>query len=705
MSSLNSIMSIASSGLQTAQTQLRTISDNVANVDTAGYVRKVANQTAQVTAGQGSGVGLQNIQNVTDQFLQAASLGSSADTGKAGILSNILDQAQSLFGDPNASGSYFSTLNNVFSSFSSLAANPTTAGRAQALAQVSTFLNQSSSLSTSLSQLSTQVDQRMQTDVSQVNTLLGQIDALNTEISRAAAGGGDVTGSQNQQSQLVDTLSSLMDVKVAANATGGMVVRASDGTALAGDGTGPATVSYDGSGPTGQLSVTNGAGTLTLPLGGRLSSGELRGLLDLRNTELPSVQGQLSELVSGVIDQLNAIHNAYSAVPPPSTMTGSNTGLDATGAVSGFTGKTTIAEVNQTTGVLDHRIDIDFDAGALSVDGGAATSFTPATFVSALNSAMGGGSASFANGALTLNAPAGDGVAIQDNAATPASNGGKGFSDYFGLNDLISSTGLSNYNTGLSSTDASGFPAGQTIKFRITDANGTPVQDVTVTTPAGTTMASLVGAMNASPNGVGAYGAFTLDANGALSFTPVAGSGLSLSVVQDNTANTGTGASISQLFGIGDTVRNSRASAYSVKSSLVSAPSGLALAKLNLSASAGTAVLAAADSSGADALGQAGLAVHSFNAAGGLAASTTSLSDYAATISASIARKSANADAASTQAQAVSTEATSRRSSYEGVNLDDELVKLTTYQQSYNASARMIQAAKDMYDTLLGMVN
>ena len=56
-----------------------------------------------------------------------------------------------------------------------------------------------------------------------------------------------------------------------------------------------------------------------------------------------------------------------------------------------------------------------------------------------------------------------------------------------------------------------------------------------------------------------------------------------------------------------------------------------------------------------------------------------------------------------TAAEALNTEAKSRRSSYEGVNLDEELVKLTTYQQAFNASARMIQAAKDMYDVLLGM--
>jgi len=29
---------------------------------------------------------------------------------------------------------------------------------------------------------------------------------------------------------------------------------------------------------------------------------------------------------------------------------------------------------------------------------------------------------------------------------------------------------------------------------------------------------------------------------------------------------------------------------------------------------------------------------------------------------------------------------------------------MTTYQQAFNASARLIQATQDMYDTLLGMV-
>jgi flagellar hook-associated protein 1 FlgK len=64
----------------------------------------------------------------------------------------------------------------------------------------------------------------------------------------------------------------------------------------------------------------------------------------------------------------------------------------------------------------------------------------------------------------------------------------------------------------------------------------------------------------------------------------------------------------------------------------------------------------------------------------------------------------ANAKTDQQSSEALLTEATNRRSSTEGVNLDEELVNLTTYQQAYAASGRLVQAAKDMFDVLLNMV-
>jgi flagellar hook-associated protein 1 len=47
---------------------------------------------------------------------------------------------------------------------------------------------------------------------------------------------------------------------------------------------------------------------------------------------------------------------------------------------------------------------------------------------------------------------------------------------------------------------------------------------------------------------------------------------------------------------------------------------------------------------------------------------------------------------------------TKQRDDYQGVNLDEELGNLVIYQNSYNASARLITTARDMYDTLLSLV-
>jgi flagellar hook-associated protein 1 FlgK len=81
-----------------------------------------------------------------------------------------------------------------------------------------------------------------------------------------------------------------------------------------------------------------------------------------------------------------------------------------------------------------------------------------------------------------------------------------------------------------------------------------------------------------------------------------------------------------------------------------------------------------------------------------------SVSRYAADFSGAIARKANTAESRKDSAEAVSAEVDSQRQSEEGVNLDEELINLTTYQQAFNASARLIQAAKDMYDVLTDLV-
>jgi flagellar hook-associated protein 1 FlgK len=702
--SLNSILGTASTGLYAAQTGINAVSDNVANVDTAGYARKVVNQVTSAQDGLGLGVSVAGVTRAANQYLQNASLNAAAKVGETGAVSNLLGQAQALFGDPSGPNNLFSSLNTVFGDFTAAANDPANSlNNIQTVNDAMQFLDQAQSISNQLVQLGAQADSQISSDVSQANQILAQISKLNISITQATAMGADATDAENAQSALINQLSSLIDVKVATTSSGAVTLSTTSGVSLVGQG-GAATLGYTASAANSQVTITQpGVNESVNNLD--LASGEIKGLLNLRNTLLPGVLDQLSEYVSGAVYAINAAHNASSAVPPPQTLTGTATGVDLQTAVAGFSGKTNVAIVD-ASGNLVQQVTIDFSAGTMSATGGWSGTFTPATFLAQLNTALGGtGTVSFTNGALSISASlAGDGVAIADDATTPSSRGGEGFSQYFGLNNLISSSTIANYQTGLTAADPSGFLAGQTLTLRVADASGSQITDIQVTTPGGSVQ-NLLDALNAPLGGVGLYGQFTLDSSGALSFTPNTPGGASISVVQDQTQSLSGGMSASQLFGIGAVARASRPNSFSVRADIAANPSLLSLATLNLNAAAaGQPVLSVGDGSGGLRLAGAASASVPFGAAGTMTATTMTISRYASLFGGQLGSGAAAAATASTNAQAVQTEADTRRSSVEGVNLDQELVNLTTYQQAYSASARLVTAAKDMFDTLLNMV-
>ncbi len=705
MTSLNQILNTASSGLYTAQSGISVVSNNVANINTAGYVTEQLNQNSTVTGGVGSGVDGQGITLAANQYLQNASLGASADAGSASIISGMLSQAQGLFGDPGQAGSYLNQLSQVFTDLSSVSANPSSGiSSSQAVTDLNSFLGQSGSIATSISQLGGQADSRIGADVTTANQLLGQIAALNTKIISAQGAGESVADTQNTQNQLVTQLSSLMDVKAVTAANGSLTLRSSTGATLVGVG-GAATLSYTPvEGGKSQLQVVLPSGSPT-PVPLTVGSGEIGGLLALRNTQLPGIAAQLSSYVTGAVTAINQASNQASSVPPPSTLTGSNIGIDLGTAISTFSGDTNIAVVNSTTGAIQQQLSVDFTDGTMTDSSGNVTGFTPSTFLSSLNSALGGtATASFNNGVLSIAAQSGSGLAIQDSAASPSTNSaGTGFSQYFGLNNLVSSTAITNYNTGLSTSSSDGFTAGGTITLQLTGANGAELTNETVTMPAGSTMQDVLNSLNSTSNGVGLYGQFALSSTGLMTFNPYT-PGTAVSVLGDNTQWGTGGASLSTLFGVGGAKQDSIAGSYQVRADIAADPSLLQTATLNLNAASGQAALLIGDGSGASALAAAGSTEVTFAAAAGLAAAQSTATQYGAQLGGLIGDQASAATQASTNATAVQSEANSQLSSVEGVNLDQELVKLTTYQQAYSASARLVSATQTMFNALLTML-
>lgn len=706
--SITGILNTAASGLAVAQTGLRVVSDNVANVGTAGYVRKIMDQSSMIAGGFGQGVDVARIRLAADQFLRTASLSAEARSAEAGASAEFLDGAQSLFGDPASDGSFFDRLDSAFVTLASAAGEPASAPRrAEAVNAVADFFAESTRIGQGLQALRAEADGRIASGLNRVNALLTDIEALNVQISRSTASGRQDAASENAQTGLIDQLSKLMDVRVTPRAAGGITLRTSDGIPLAGDGV--AKLSYTGgvagggSGGYGEIMLTQPGGQPT-PLLDHVVSGELKGLVMARDRELPALAEQLGEFTARTADELNRAHNAASAAPAPTRLTGRDTGLDLPTAVRGFTGRTSVATTD-ASGVVTRRVDIDFTAGTMRVNGGAATAFAPGTFLAGLDAALDPvADASFADGALSLQSRSGAGLSISDDPAAPSAKAGRGFSHAFGLNDLVRADRPVIYETGLRTTDPHGFGGGQTLTLRLSGEGGARLRDVTVAMPSGGTMGDLLGALNASGGGVGLYGGFSLDGQGRLAFTATTTPPATLSVLDDRTARGGpAGPSVSALFGIGASQRASRAEAFTVRADIAGDGRRLALARFESGAMVGDVALSSGDGRGGRALADAGQRNIDFSGGGGFPGASTSLERYASNFSGSVAAKAAAAESRRDAASALAAEAGARRSSVEGVNLDEELVLMTTYQQAYSASARLIQAAKDIYDVLLSL--
>ena len=387
--SLSSIIGIASSGVATAQTSLRTVADNISNVNTKGYVRKIVEQSSLTSDGRGQGVAVDRIRQAADAYLERAAYTASGNLGEATTLARGFDQAQGLFGDPSSDTSFFNQLDSIYSGFNVASASPSSGlGRSQIVLDLRNFLSDSARINSSIRDLRSEADTQLTNDVDTVNNLLKAISSLNTDIVQGNLTNGDATGSESLQREMIKKLSSYMDIKVTTRPTGEVRIIGGDSITLIGEGPAQLSSVLQPSGFS-DIFVTPSGGSPIL-LKNRISSGELLGLTQLRDKELPSLMNQLGEYVSHATEELNRAHNSSSSVPAPQTLAGRPTGfLDQATAFANFTGQTTLAVLDSTNAVAKSAV-IDFSAlpSPKITVGATVTVFTPATFVSAFNTAM-----------------------------------------------------------------------------------------------------------------------------------------------------------------------------------------------------------------------------------------------------------------------------------------------------------------------------
>jgi flagellar hook-associated protein 1 FlgK len=694
--------------MQTNTAALKVVSQNIANLNTPDYVRRQVNLSVLGANGIPAGVTIEDVTRVTDQYLTQESLSATASASQYDAMSSAYDQINALLGSPGDGNSISDKLSDVMTKLGAaqLSSNTSTS-QSSVVNSLKSLASSISTLSNSLDGLASQADSKLSTTVTDAGSLIKQIYNYNNLIKSAYLQGNTDTTYLDQRDTALKSLAQDMDVRVTQQSDGTVQVSTQDGISLVGT-SDYATLTYNtgSDGVYGNISVQDTNGTTGQPIGttqsldSHLSGGAMRGLIDLRDTTIAGVKNELGSLTKGITNAFNEVHNESSSYPPPVTLTGHNTGLLSTDSLN-FSGKSEIVLTN-SSGVQQHTVNIDFDAGTMSVDGGTATSFsgTIGGFTTALNGALSGvgGSADFTNGVLTVDGGVSGVVVTDPDTTNPSSRGGSGLSQFFGLNDLFTTSTPSISNTGVQSSDALGLSANGSISFSLKNASGAVATTASVNLTTGMTIGQAITAINTS---LGGYATVSLDSNGALK-TTVNGSysGYSLQVTDDSTLRGSTGISVSALFGLGSNAVGSLATGFAVNSDITSSPSRLALAQPDLST---TQTVGSGDTSGLLALQALTSKQVSFDKVANLGAQTSSLQNYAASLYQDVATQSASATSAKTTQDDRLTEATSRLANNSGVNLDEELSNMIIYQKAYSAGARLLTTVDQLYDTLLNI--
>lgn len=717
---VGSILSNALSALQTNQTALGVTASNIANVNTPGYKRRLVELEAVQYGSTSGGVQIAEIRRAAATFLAREALKVTASAARYEAEAQVHDSIQGLFGRPDQNKSLSGRIDQLFAAISDLSIDPLSTIRRQSLlTAMSGTADLFANLFDQLQSIRADTETQIVATVTSINEALKRIDNLNPQIQREVLGGGDASGLKDQRDQAVRALAELMNIRVAEQESGKLYVTTQDGVPLVTeqlfllDYTTPGPISSQTMFPPIVVRRYDPVSGTLVPQGTalepHLSDGRLRGLLNMRSKVIPALAKEIGELAGQFADALNAAHNENASSPAANTLTGRNTGLLA-GDGHGFTGRATFVVTN-AAGALVRRVDVDFDAGTYSVNGGGAVAFggtTVADMVDAINTGLGAdGNLVFSNGVMTLNAalPA-NGVGVVQDATAPSARGGRGFAHFFGLNDLFQASVPTTYDTGLAATDAHGFTPGETVRLVLRGPNSQVAIDYTYTM-AGATIGDIVSDLNAAGTGLGGYVTFSLDANGRLTAMPTAAfKDYRLEVAEDLTARGGTGMSFTQLFGIGDAAQMDHARNLSLRPDIAADPARLSLAQIDLSPSTvpGDFVLGTGDNRGALALAAVQDRAINFSPAGNLGSLRATLSSYAGTVLSDAGHLAAQADTLRNENKTLLSDINGRVAAIEGVNLDEELANMILYQQAYNAAARLVQAADDIFEALLNAV-
>ena len=318
----------ALSGMKVSQSALDIVSRNVANSGTPGYHR----QSLSVidTLGVNSTYARHGaVTRTFSQTLQNHYTLGTANSGFVNIRASVLDRLQVAFGKPGTAGALDTAFGEFHTALGALATSPDNyATRAEAVASAQTLASTLNDLSNQVQGLRRETEGKMEANVNELNQQLAALEKTNRRLADLGLDASSRSSLMDQRDRLVSRVSEMVDLRVDYRPDDTVALMTRSGVGLL---DGHASVfEFQGSGSlsaTSQFSTNSGdsgVGKLTLraPSGLTLDlvqqsvfrSGEMAGLIELRDVTLVQAQDQLDEIAAALAQAMSTIQTGGTAV-------------------------------------------------------------------------------------------------------------------------------------------------------------------------------------------------------------------------------------------------------------------------------------------------------------------------------------------------------------------------------------------------------
>jgi flagellar hook-associated protein 1 FlgK len=325
MIGLNSALYIGRDALMTQQLAISVTGQNIANVNTPGYSRQRVNLESKViNSAQGSiGAGVidKGVVRMYDQFLNAHIQEEIQQKGRWHAENQSMQQTEIIFDEASGDG-LSQHMSQFWDSWQDLTLNPS--GYAERKALTTSSEDMASNFQEKyryLDQIQEDMDGRITAATDEINSMASQISNLNDRIQQMELNGSTANDFRDQRELLMNQLSEKINFSVSEDSQGRVTLTLGDGHDLV------------GSQPFGKLATAvNASGHKDVvwdsdpstSINGSISSGNLSGWMNVRDSLVPEYKNRLDLLAGQIIQEVNAIHRAGQGLDG----VGSPTGID-----------------------------------------------------------------------------------------------------------------------------------------------------------------------------------------------------------------------------------------------------------------------------------------------------------------------------------------------------------------------------------------